>query len=114
MDLIDRAALGIGKCNPAVFNDENYGKGWNSCIELIEKAPTVPAVPLEPLCEWLANLFGCPCNFSPIDERMFKHCEEDCVNDDIECWKRVLKQWMEESGKKESGKVEVGPDGLPW
>lgn len=47
MRLIDYDALGIGKCNPEVFNDENYGKGWNACIELIENAPTVDAAPVK-------------------------------------------------------------------
>ena len=43
-DLINRAALGIGKCNPDVFEDKGYAKGWNAAIELIEAAPAVDAV----------------------------------------------------------------------
>lgn len=44
--LIDLDALGIGKCNPDVFNDKGYAKGWNSAIEILQNAPTVDAVPV--------------------------------------------------------------------
>ncbi len=43
--LIDAKALGIGKCNPDIF-PPHYGDGWNAAINIIEQAPTVPAVPL--------------------------------------------------------------------
>lgn len=43
-DLINRAALGIGKCNPDVFDDKGYAKGWNAVIDLINAAPTIDAV----------------------------------------------------------------------
>lgn len=48
MELIDRKALGIGRCNPDVFPAENlpYVKGWNAVIELLEQAPTIDAVPV--------------------------------------------------------------------
>ena len=48
--------------------------------------------------EWLAeNLDGCPCNFSPIDEKMAEYCIEhfgecDCDNGK-ECWSRVIKAY---------------------
>ena len=46
LDLIDRRALGIGRCNPDVFLAENSGycAGWNGVINIIEEAPTVDAV----------------------------------------------------------------------
>lgn len=44
MRLIDIEALGIGKCNPDVFDDKGYAKGWNSAIEILQNAPTVDAV----------------------------------------------------------------------
>ena len=63
--LIDLDALGIGKCNPDVFNDKGYAKGWNSAIEILQNAPTVDAVPVvrcgeckhnyginEPMCDF--------------------------------------------------------------
>lgn len=44
---------------------------------------------------YLANAFGCPCNFSPIDEEMYEFCGDDCQNDETECWKRVMKMVAE-------------------
>ena len=46
-EYIDRKALGIGKCNPAVFEDKGYANGWNSAIEIIEEAPTVDVKPVK-------------------------------------------------------------------
>lgn len=43
-DLIDRAALGIGRANPLIFDKPEYAGGWNAAIEIIEKAPAVDAV----------------------------------------------------------------------
>ena len=45
-DLISRAALGISRCNPDVFNNRAYGEGWNACIAMIEAAPAVDAAPV--------------------------------------------------------------------
>lgn len=44
IDLIDRGELGIGKANPLAFDKIEYAYGWNSAIEIIQKAPTVDAV----------------------------------------------------------------------
>ncbi len=46
LDLIDRQALGIGRCNPDAFPLQNraYCAGWNGVISLLEQAPTVDAV----------------------------------------------------------------------
>lgn len=42
----------------------------------------------------LAELFGCPCNFSPPDEIMLEsgRCENDCGTgiSEAECWKRYF------------------------
>lgn len=48
MRLIDADALGIGRCNPDEFPLDNraYCAGWNGVIGLIERAPTVDAVPV--------------------------------------------------------------------
>lgn len=35
-DLIDRAALGIGKANPLVFDKVEYANGWNCAVEIIQ------------------------------------------------------------------------------
>ena len=47
LDLIDRSALGIGICNPLVFDKIEYAHGWNCAIEIIQNAPTVDAVEVE-------------------------------------------------------------------
>jgi hypothetical protein len=48
MDLIDRHALGIGRCDPDAFPLQNRGycAGWNGVINLLEQAPRVDAVPV--------------------------------------------------------------------
>lgn len=46
MRLIDADALGVGKANPDAFKERAYACGWNAVIEIIEKAPTVDAVPV--------------------------------------------------------------------
>lgn len=46
MTYIEREALGIGKCNPAVFVDEGYARGWNAAIEIIQKAPAADVQPV--------------------------------------------------------------------
>lgn len=46
MQLIDFDALGIGWCNPDVFDDKGYAEGWNRAIEILQNAPTVDAVPV--------------------------------------------------------------------
>ena len=56
-DLIDRGALGIGKCNPSVFTNNAYGDGWNACIDIIENAPAVDAIPLDWFGDKRDNLF---------------------------------------------------------
>ena len=43
--LIDVDALGVGGCSKDVL-PEAYCAGWNGLIDLIEKAPTVDAVPV--------------------------------------------------------------------
>ena len=45
-DLISRSALGIGRCNPDAFPEQNRGyvAGWNGVVALIEAAPAVDAV----------------------------------------------------------------------
>jgi hypothetical protein len=46
LDLIDRQALGIGRCNPDAFPLQNRGycAGWNGVVNLLEQAPRVDAV----------------------------------------------------------------------
>ena len=43
MRLIDADALGIGRCNPDIFENKAYAAGWNAAVDMIENAPTVDA-----------------------------------------------------------------------
>ena len=45
MRLIDVDALGVGRCNKDIL-PAAYCAGWNGLIGLIEKAPTIDAVPV--------------------------------------------------------------------
>lgn len=45
MRLIDADALGVGRCSKDVL-PADYCAGWNGLIRLLEKAPTVDAVPV--------------------------------------------------------------------
>lgn len=45
MRLIDVDALGVGRCSRDVL-PADYCAGWNGLIRLLEKAPTVDAVPV--------------------------------------------------------------------
>jgi hypothetical protein len=51
------------------------------------------------ICEELAELFDSPCNYSPMDEKMFQdsYCESHCGKiTDKECWKRYFeKVWAD-------------------
>ena len=81
MDLIDRSKINF------------YHLTGPELRSAIEEAPTVPAVPLDKLCEWLGK-FANPCKigircYYPDDNN------EDCMPT-VECWRYVLTKWMEE------------------
>ena len=64
LDLIDRKALGIGYCNPLVFDKIEYAHGWNCAIEILMKAPTVDAVEVADMKEFAEDVvyqFGYYC-----------------------------------------------------
>jgi len=50
---IDADALGIGYANPKVFNSEEYARGWNSAIEIINSAPTVSPDEVRGAGKWM-------------------------------------------------------------
>lgn len=56
MRLIDADALGVGRCSRDVL-PADYCAGWNGLIRLLEKAPTVDAVPVVRCkdCKWFAD-----------------------------------------------------------
>lgn len=60
MRLIDADALGVGRCSRDVL-PADYCAGWNGLIRLLEKAPTVDAVPVVRCkeCKWAGGDFVC-------------------------------------------------------
>ncbi len=54
--LIDADALGVGLCSRDVL-PADYCAGWNGLIRLLEKAPTVDAVPVAELLALRDNLY---------------------------------------------------------
>ena len=61
--LIDVDALGVGRCSKDVL-PEAYCAGWNGLIDLIEKAPTIDAVPVVRCRECIA--------YTPVDDNTGK------------------------------------------
>lgn len=45
-EYIEREKLGIGRCNPDVFVDKGYAKGWNAAIDIIQSAPAADVRPV--------------------------------------------------------------------
>lgn len=67
---------------------------WNEVYNAIGDIPSVPAVPLDKLCEWL-NQYDMPCEMC---EDYLGCSEEHCDRWDGACWKMVLTKWMKEEG----------------
>ena len=105
MDLIDRAAAVDYLMLNMGWYDED-GREVDDSVEkrpiiedLVSGIPTIPAVPLEPLCEWLSDHAGRPMDC--IDKLCGK-CEFDGVGVGQEkCWENLIRKWME--GKHEPG-----------
>lgn len=88
-DLISRKATLDAIKDPVV-------KGY--AMSAILNAPSVPAVPLDKLCEWLADkALPAPCyyveDYCPYED--FGHCDKDELPSVKDCWKMVLTKWME-------------------
>ena len=82
MDLIDRSKINF------------YHLTGPELRSAIEEAPTVPAVPLDKLREWLNVHCGRPnyCN-----NRLCGECNLDGEGFEYEtCWETLLTEWMEE------------------
>ena len=89
MRLIDTDKLKFP--NIAVFDIKLHGAmvPMVRVLDLKELMPAVDAVPLDKLCALLAKNTDCPPEHSPVQD----HCiQTKCA----ECWKLVLKEWMEE------------------
>ena len=79
---------------------------FNEVYNAIGDIPSVPAVPLDKLCELLAEMYHCPssgwpssgraCHPGCPDEAFEKLCGTDCdKHTDVERWKAFLTNWLE-------------------
>ena len=100
-DLISRKALLADLCEDREegtfeFTDaqaEAADRIIRYVVSRIEKLPSVPAVPLDKLCEWLDENVGMPLEcFGTLCE----NCKYDKDKNFIRCWKALLEKWMEE------------------
>ena len=68
MRLIDADALGIGKAKREAFTVPEYADGWNSAIEIIDKAPTIDIDrPTQGrLSQWPVQMGGDPAGGKPV------------------------------------------------
>lgn len=98
MDLISREAV-----NEAIEDEWDGCCGEYPAIQIInetqsavDRITSVPAVPLDKLCEWLArNAFAFKCEDCEEYCRALLDCEHE-VGSDQEYWKNKLTKWMEE------------------
>lgn len=100
MDLISRkAALEAVKIPNGEYSNPSERHGIIAArVEArrrIMDIPSVPAVPLDKLCEWLArNAFAFECKDCEEYCRAMLECENE-VGSDPEYWKNKLTKWME-------------------
>ena len=99
MDLISRKAAieALGE-RPENWTDTpeeiEAVRSYDNAIDDLKSVPSVPAVPLDKLCEWLNVHCGRPnyCN-----DRLCGECNLDDEGFEYEpCWKKLLTEWMEE------------------
>jgi hypothetical protein len=95
MDLISRkAAIEALEFEKDCLEALERINGVEDAIEVIQQLPSVAAVPLDKLCEWLNVHCGRPnyCN-----DRLCGECNLDGEGFEYEpCWKTLLTEWMEE------------------
>ena len=99
MDLIDRAALIRRLKDHADGTSFLYKSAILTAVMFAEEQPTIEAVPLDKLCEWLAeHSVNIPCetcrNFSNGYCMAIGDMNQPCPNK-AEDWQRAIKEWME-------------------
>lgn len=107
MDLIDRKAA-VSAISDLILLKLNGARmpTWDEVYHAIDDISAVPAVPLDKLCELLAEMFHCPssgwpssghaCHPGCPDEAFEKLCGTDCESySDEERWRAFLTKWME-------------------
>lgn len=61
----------------------------------IQDIPSVPAVPLDELCEWLAEYLIIPCTLCPSLENDYCAASGPCLSS-AEDWREAITKWMNE------------------
>ena len=80
MRLINADALGIGKAKREAFTVPEYADGWNNVIAIIDKAPTIVALPTRSQFKRMAVYLG----YEPVvhckecKHLMFSDCYGEC------------------------------------
>lgn len=75
--------------------DLEYREDREAMCREVDELPAVDAIPIQQAASIIAGIMGCPCNYSPLDEQMYKYCGEDCHMHDVDCWERVFRMKME-------------------
>jgi len=88
MRLIDADALEcVVSITPKGVDAKSYNDGFTDALELMDKQPTIDAVPLDKLCEWLAAnasyIFGDYKNTWKFEARH---------------WEHEIREWMKDEG----------------
>lgn len=83
-DLISRKAA----INSLGNTPEEICLPWSMAVDILELQPSVPAVPLDKLCEWLADSAYMYLTEKELDAGYSSH--------DPVYWEMKLKDWMEE------------------
>ena len=107
LDLIDRQALGIGRCNPDAFPLQNRGyvAGWNGVINLLEQAPRIDAI-VTPVN--IGDVLWCnlPHSEHPLECRVYCICREERNGLVLDYFRCVVKGWFSKAfGFEDVGKT---------
>ena len=96
---IDAVYKKIEKKLDELLRENDYMSAFDMLDIAINRAPSFPAVPLDKLCEFLADTLHTPApcfNNEEICPRMdFGYCRLPDAPDVKECWKKILTKWME-------------------
>ena len=96
---IDAVYKKIEKKLDELLRENDYMSAFDMLDIAINRAPSFPAVPLDKLCEFLADTLHTPApcfNNEEICHCMdFGYCRLPDAPDVKECWKNILTKWME-------------------
>ena len=94
-DLIDREAAIEAMYDFMVCGSFAFLQCGAELEEKIKSVPSIPAVPLDKLCEWLANSFSDPPCCVLENVRCKMECQGFTQMNYSECWRYILTKWVE-------------------